>query len=154
MCLFSFRLYFWFLIPNLYLVQKKCCFNVFVCLRPIFLILFINLAWNFSLSVSFMFRCGKSVQVFRCVGVPSAYIPIFFTSLNWNKCWFIPIFFMGVENILMSPLLYVGVVVAYILKVRPLKLLPVFSIFNPKWAIPLELCHFLNRLSFQGSFSL
>ena len=52
----------------------------------------------------------------------------------------------------MSPLLYVGVV-AYILKVRPLKFLPVFSIFNPKWSIPLELCHFLNRLSFQESFS-
>ena len=62
-------------------------------------------------------------------------------------------FVIGVENILMSPLLYVGVAVAYILKVRPLKFLPVFSIFNPKWSIPLELCHFLNRLSFQGSFS-
>ncbi len=82
MCSFSFGLYFWVLIPNLYLVQNKCCFSVFVCLRPIFLILFINLSWNFSLSVPFMFWCG----------VPSAYIPIFFTNLNWNKCWFIPIF--------------------------------------------------------------
>ena len=48
MCLFSFGLYFWVLIPNLYLVQNKCCFNLFVYFRPIFLILFINLAWNFS----------------------------------------------------------------------------------------------------------
>ena len=62
-------------------------------------------------------------------------------------------FVIGVENILMSPLLFVGVAVAYILKVRPLKFLPVFSILNTKWAIPLALCHFLNRLSFQGSFS-
>ena len=56
----------------------------------------------------------------------------------------------------MSPLLYVGVAVAYLLKVlyiRALKFLTVFSILNTKWAIPLALCHFLNRLSFQGSFS-
>ena len=62
-------------------------------------------------------------------------------------------FVIGVENILMSPLLYVGVAVAYLLKVRALKFLTVFSILNTKWAIPLALCHFLNRLSFQGSFS-
>ena len=48
-------------------------------------------------------------------------------------------FVIGVEN--------------YLLKVRALKFLTVFSILNTKWAIPLALCHFLNRLSFQGSFS-
>ena len=54
---------------------------VLVCLRPIyFYILFINLVWNVCSSVLFMFRCAKSAEVFNLASVPSAYIPIIFSS--------------------------------------------------------------------------
>ena len=88
MCLFSFGLYFWVLIPNLYLVQSKCCFSAFVCLRPIFLILIINLPWNFSLNfgVVNLFKSSVALVYLRPIFL------YFFTNLNWNKCWFIPIF--------------------------------------------------------------
>ena len=41
-----------------------------------------------------MSRCGKFVQAFRCIGLPSAYFLYFFTNLNWNKlkCGLISIF--------------------------------------------------------------
>ena len=110
--------------------------------------------------------------------MPSAYIPIFcsfytelfswvyyscFSVLKFLKYCYVDVFktsvssslflVTGVLNIFMSPLLYVGIFMAYIFSVRLLKFLPVFSIFNVKWAIPLELFHILNRLILQGSFT-
>ena len=93
--------------------------------------------------------CGKSVEVFHCVGVPSAYIPIFFTNLNWNKCWFIPIFChrcgKHLDVTITVRLCCCGL---YFEGTSPKILNSIFDLQSQ-----MELCHFLNRLSFQGSFS-
>ena len=88
MCLFSFGLYFWVLIPNLYLVQNKCCFSVFVCLRHIFLYfvhpLMLIFAWVCYSCFGVLNQLKSSIRLV-CLRPIFLYL---FKNLFWNKCCF------------------------------------------------------------------
>ena len=88
--------------------QCRCCFNVCLCFWPIF--------------QSFV---PKSLfLLLQCVCLPSTDIPTFCSSILF--------FVTCVLNILMSPLLWVGLPAAFV------------------FSIPLKLCQILNRSSFKG----
>ena len=138
------RIYFRLFVPDLYdFIWFKISFvSMCLCAFGLYSYILFILSWTFFLSVIFMFQCAKFFEVFHC------YVDVFKSSVSSSL-----FFVTGVLNIFMSPLLYVGIFMAYIFSVRLLKFLPVFSIFNVKWAIPLELFHIVNRLILQGSFT-